>query len=231
MTLVQIVRTLASAGVWLALFVGCASANPPARLTGTLELIPPVGAPVAANGGSYGSHRYRDATPVDYSRPGFAVVYLEDGEPPSDLARFSIRESAAGVRLRPRYGVAGLSGVIEISNETKGPQVVSCPEASVLESVEPGASIRIVPVGPGRHSLYLPASPVGASIAFVSPGPFDRVSSLGRWALPGTPAGRWTLKTWHPRFPSFERVVEVDGDGETTVDLKIGTRAAVGEVR
>ncbi len=48
---------------------------------------------------------------------------------------------------------------------------------------------------------------------------FTQPDADGAWALPGVPAGRYTLHVWHPDFGERTRTVEVGG-GDTRVELK-----------
>ena len=74
-------------------------------------LVPPDGVdPVSGGGGSYGDRRMRDVVAVDYERPGFTVVYLEDEPSPGGRVEFTIRASEFGLRLEPEVDVVGVGG-------------------------------------------------------------------------------------------------------------------------
>src|SRR5262245_4462678 len=74
---------------------GSAPAPGKARVFGTLRLVPHTGVEVPSShgGGSYGSRRMRDVELVDYSTPGFAVVYVAEETAPGGSARIAIRDT------------------------------------------------------------------------------------------------------------------------------------------
>lgn len=49
---------------------------------------------------------------------------------------------------------------------------------------------------------------------------YARPDSLGRFTLPKLPAGRYTLRAWHPVRGELKREVEVAKHGDTVVDLR-----------
>jgi hypothetical protein len=94
----------------------CASAPPapaPGRGTvfGELRLVPHAGVTMPSAGdGTYGDPRMRDTKIFDYSRPGFAVVYLEGGAARGERADLVIRANEFETRLEPRWLALAVGG-------------------------------------------------------------------------------------------------------------------------
>ena len=97
-----------------------------AMLQGTFKLIPVEHAKSGTGGGgSYGDRRMRDTTFVDYSRPGFALVYLTSGPRSSAPTELVIRSTRFATRLEPANAAVGLGAPIHVVNRSRQPQVVS----------------------------------------------------------------------------------------------------------
>jgi hypothetical protein len=192
---------------------------------GYLTLVPHEGA-APAGATPYGDRRYADAELVDYSKPGFAVVYVEDGAPPAAPAGVAIRAGRAGARLDPAHAAVAVGSELRVANETGEPHVVSCPEAGVLQRLAPGESVGIRAARAGELSLFVPDAPGAASRAFVAPGPFAIVSATGRYELLDVAPGSHRLRAWHPRFPPGERRIELAPGRVERVDLALGVGLA-----
>jgi hypothetical protein len=211
----------------LCLFAGSCALPPrladPSRsgVWGYLTLVPREGA-APAGATPYGDRRYADAELVDYSKPGFAVVYLDGGAPPATPASVAIRGSRSGARLDPAHAAVGAGGELRVTNETRDPHVVSCPEAGVLHRIAPGESLRVPADRAGELSLFVPDAPAAAARVFVAPGPFATVSVAGRYELLGVAPGSHRLRAWHPRFPPGERRIELAPGRVERVDLALG---------
>ena len=213
--------------VLLAVLPACTTASPkvaPGKGTieGHLRLVPHAGVtPVRAQGGQYGSLRFRDVKFVDYDHPGFAVVYLEGRPAPDGTARLAVRSSALGPRFDPPQASVGASGSFTLSNESGRPYAISCPSMNLLRRLEPGATEEIARPPVGAHACYLLDAPETKSILFVSPGPFAVVSGGGDWSLRNVEPGPVSVVAWHPRFPPSERAVEVKPDAILRLDFEL----------
>ena len=101
---------------WLAtcLALACAAGSPVAPAPGTsqafgqVKLVPRAGLAAGHGGASYGDARLRDVEFVDYSRPGFAVVYVE--EPPAPLR---VQPGPVDGQQRPLAAVRGVADEFE----------------------------------------------------------------------------------------------------------------------
>ena len=58
-----------------------------------------------------------------------------------------------------------------------------------------------------------------AYILVVDSSVFDRASEDGGYRLAGVPAGRWTVKAWHPTKGEQQRIVEVPREGRIELDF------------
>lgn len=217
-------------GVWIGvvLLLACASApQPPAPGTaqafGDLRLVPREGVtPGHAGGGSYGDRRMRDVEFVDYSRPGFAVVYVEEAEPPAGRVDLVVRASRLGTRLEPALAAVGAAGRVAVSNETEVAHVLSYPAAGAVQKLQPGERVEFSLPEPGEQGLFLLDVPDSGATLFAAPGAFSVVSAVGHYELRGLAPGRRALHVWHPRFPPAVTEVDLPADTSVQVDLEIG---------
>jgi len=188
-----------------------------------VRLVPREGVtPGAAGNTSYSSPALRNVRFVDYSRPGFAVIYVEGPPAPSDIARVAIRDSKHIARLEPSEAAVGQAGSIVIVNESARVQAVSDPVAGTLYRIEPGQSVEITRPAAGLHSFYLLEAADVMARVFVAPGPYAVVSSRGKFRLNGLPPGHARVHAWHPHFPATEKQIEVPLDGVVRLDFEIG---------
>jgi hypothetical protein len=211
-----------------ALLIGCAGVpEPPAPGTaqawGHLRLVPREGVtPGDSSGGSYGDRRLRDVSFVDYSRPGFAVVYIEDREPPGGTLELAIRRSRLGTRIGPELGAVGAAGRLVVHNQTPESHLFSYPAAGVVQRIEPGQQVELAVAKAGEQGLFLLDVADSQATVFAAPGPFAVASSSGRFALSNLAPGRHRLRAWHPRFPPALRDVELAPDSSVEVDIELG---------
>ena len=196
---------------------------------GYLRLVPHEGlshqgAAAGAPSGAYADRRYADAELVDYSKPGFAVVYLDGTAAPAPGAPLvvSIRSEAGGVALAPANGAVAVGGEVVVRNAGDAPRVVSVPAAAVLRALAPGDSLAVTAREAGELEIFVPGVPAAASSVFVAPGPFTAVSGAGRFELLDVEPGTHRLHAWHPRFPPSARAVELVPGSVVRVDLEIG---------
>lgn len=192
-----------------------------AAVTGTVQLVPHDGAPAHSGGGGYGDRRLRDVRFVDYSTPGFTVVYLDAGERPGGTQHLAVEPGMGGVRLRPDTGAVGVGGQIVIENRADREAVVSVPALAGVFRIVPGGRIDLPAERPGPFEVFLIGSEEHATV-WASPGPWVRVDRAGRFVLPDLPPGRFTLRAWRPRFPSASVDVRLEPDQITNVSLEIG---------
>lgn len=159
---------------------------------------------------------------VDYSKPGFAVVYVEGEARAAAPLALAIRSGVGGVRFEPAHGALPVGGAIQIANRSDAEQVISCPQAGVLRSLAAGATLEIPAASGGELELFVPDAPDAVARVFAAPGPFAAVSDAGRYALLELPPGAHRLHAWHPRFPPAAQSVELAPGEVARVDLELG---------
>ena len=215
--------------------LACASAPPapaPGRGTvfGELRLVPHAGVTMPTQGdGTYGDPRLRDTRIFDYSKPGFAVVYLEGRPAPGERSELSIRASEFDVRLEPRWLAVAVGGKVALKNATNEPHTVSCPSLSLVTQLAPGATLELAATLAGASSVFLLDRPQVEAGFFAAPGPYTVLTQDPRFELRDLPPGRGALHAWHPRLPPVERAVDVVADRTTRVDLEMGVGSADSE--
>lgn len=217
------------AGALLLACVGAPRLEDPTRsgVYGYLRLVPHAGtaapATAGAPSGAYADRRYADADLVDYSKPGFAVVYL-DGGGAGDAERLtlSVRGGAAEVELAPDLGAVAAGGEVVVENRDERPRVVSMPAAGVLRALDPGESLSVPVREPGVLEIFVPDAPAATARVFVAPGPFAAVSESGRFELLEVEPGLRRLRAWHPRFPPSAREIELAPGEVRRVDIELG---------
>lgn len=205
----------------------CASGPPvpaPGRSAawGTVRLVPRQGVtPGGGDADSYADRRYGDVSFVDYTHPGFAVVYADGAPPSGDRVRIEIRSGAIGPGLQPDRAAVALGGTIEVANASEQTHLVSAPSARVVRRLGPGEVVEIRAASPGQQELFLLDRGDASAVLFASPGPYTVVSTSGSFQLPDLDPGRHTLRVWHPRFPPAERAVELAPARATRVDFEL----------
>lgn len=220
-------RTLYRSLVPLSVAVlACATAPPPpepgtSQVWGELHLVPRVEV-AKAGGGAYGDRRLRDVELVDYSKPGFAVVYVDAEEAPAGELSVTIRSSRFGVAIEPQQGAVGAAGRVVVRNASDALHVVSQPSAGALAELAPGEQVSFAVPGPGEQRIYLLDLPDASVTVFAAPGPYAVVSSSGRFALSDLAPGPCTLHAWHPRLPATRRRLSLAPDASLRVDLELG---------
>ena len=212
-------------GLSIALATDCATAPvSPApggcAVYGEVRLVPREGLPTRNRVG-YGDRRLRDAVLVDYSRPGYAVVYA-DGPPRGGEERLTIRPGPLGTRIEPGHGAVGAGGRIGIRNASPDPHVVSVPASGLLRRLEPGDEMEMRAEVAGEVSVFVLDEPAAEALVFVSPGPYAVVSRSGRYALEELEPGRRRISAWHPRFPGATEVAELSAGARLRIDLELG---------
>lgn len=217
----------------VAIAFACASApQAPApekgSIWGYLQLVPRVGnKPHPLGSASYGDGRLRDVVFVDYSRPGFAVVYVEESEEESERTpggqiRLTIRDTRVHSRIEPTHAAVMASGSVRVVNSSRESRVLSCPGTGLVRQLAPGESTVIELGEAGAYSLFLLDVPGAQSTVFAAPGPFAVVSESGRFELRNLEPGRRRLGTWHPRAAPTSRWVDLVTGEVLRLDLEIG---------
>lgn len=210
---------------------GSAPAPGKARVFGTLHLVPHTGVevPSSSGGGSYGSRRMRDVQLVDYSTPGFAVVYVAEHATPGGSAEIAIRDTRVEPRFEPSELAIGAGGHIAVVNSSTTAHLLSYPAAQIFQRVAPGERVEIDVPQDGEQRLFLIDLPDAAATLFVAPGRYAVVSTSGDYELRDLDPGALELRAWHPRFPPVARHVELAPDANLRVDLQMGVDVAPDE--
>ncbi len=212
----------------LALVLACATQPEqpaPGRSTlhGSLRLVPHEGVEPSAPGGSpYADRSLRDVQFVDYTHPGFAVVYLDGREAPGGTADLTIRASKLRTRLEPSELAVGAGGTLRVRNETQSAHVLSFPAASRVQTLAPGEACEIPLASAGPQSLFLLDVPGSEADVFAAPGPYAVVANDGRWRIRDAAPGRVRVIAWHARFPPTFRWLDLAPDGVAQLDLEVG---------
>jgi hypothetical protein len=136
-----------------ALLCACASTPTPApgqaAAFGYLRLVPREGVvPPSAGSHSYGDREFEGVDFVDYSKPGFAVVYAEPqgaggAQRSGDPTALVVRAGATHAVFDPPYAALGAGGEITVANQSAESHVVSCPSAGLVKRIAPWESIAI----------------------------------------------------------------------------------------
>lgn len=219
----RLLAALSAALFWIA---ACASAPSvaPGRSAawGYVRLVPHEGvAAPAASGGSYGDREVADVSLVDYSKPGFAVVWVEAPPPGGSTTRIAIRDGIAGVRFDPPHAALAAGGTITVVNESERPHLLSVPAAGLVRPLATGDTLPIENAAAGEWALHLLDVPGEEARVFAAPGPFQVVSTSGRFALGDLAPGAAQLHAWHPRFPPATRAISLAAGAPTRVDLEL----------
>jgi len=218
-------RVLAACAV--VLLSACATPPAPspgrAGAWGYVKLVPREGvANVVAAPHAYGDRRLEGVEWVDYSKPGFAVIFAEDvAPPPHEHAVIALRAGDGGTRLEPARAAIGAGGEIRVENQSGAPHVVSVPGAGAVRELAPGASMTVAAAAPGEWPIFALDVPGARALVFAAPGRYCVVSESGRFSLADLPPGRQRLVAWHPRFPSASSAVELQPDRVTRIDFEL----------
>jgi hypothetical protein len=210
------------------LCLACAQTPPPptpgtGTLFGDLHLVPREGVHMpASSGGAYQDRAMADVELVDYSKPGFAVVWLEDGAPVARGAQVTIRANEFETRLEPAWTALAAGETLELLNATPEAHTVSCPSLGVVQQIAPGESLKLKVADAGGHSLFLLDRPQVEGGVFAATGPFAVLTATGRFELRDLAPGPTKLHAWHPRFPPVARTIDIVPDEAMRVDLEMG---------
>ena len=210
-----------------------ATAPSPGRSTawGYVKLVPHEGLEPTGSGGAYGDRRMRDVRLVDYSHPGFAVVYLEasEGGTPDTAgnaaageARLTIRQGAVETKLEPAHLALAAGGSVRVTNTSDAARLLSCREVGLVRSLAPGEVATIPLPRAGAYAFFLLDVPTATSTVFAAPGAFSVVSDSGRFELANVAPGRRHLHAWHPRLPPASRWVDLAPGQVQRLDFEVG---------
>jgi len=211
-------------GLWLALAAGllvaCATApvvdSDHANVWGYLRLVPNESVPVD-HAQAYSDRRMSGTALVDYSSPGFAVVYIEGATRQSEPLLLTIESSG----IEPHFAAHPAGGIVRIANATESTHTISCPQAGRVGLLAPGEVLEIS-LGDGAHDFYLLDVDGIHSQVFAAPGEFSVVSSSGFYELTDLDPGPYRLHAWHPRFPPISTRAELSAGVAVRVDLEMG---------
>ena len=223
-------RRAAISAVLGAALSACATGAPPdppagsATAWGFVRLVPREGVEPRAPGPSspYADPALRDVELVDYTRPGFAVVYLEGTPSPGGSASFQIRDGPLRPYLEPEHAAVGVGGTLRVRNASAGAHLLSLPDLDLVRRLEPGEALEIELPEAGEQALFLLDAPAELGRLFVAPGRFAVASEGGRFELRELPPGHLRLHAWHPRFPPSSRDLELVPGRAVRVDLELG---------
>jgi hypothetical protein len=228
-------RRLVVSGFLAATFLACIGApslRDPAKsgVYGYLRLRPHEGSAGAPTAGApkdaYGDRRYSDTGLVDYSKPGFAVVYLERGAGGEIAADLAIRTRAGAVAIEPAHAATAVGGEIALRNVDAEPHVVSLPGLGLVRALAPGDRLVVPAERAGALEVFVPGSSDATATVFVSPGPFATVNESGRFEILEVAPGPNRVGVWHPRLPPAGRDVALAAGRIARVDLEIGVGRA-----
>ncbi len=206
-------------------FAACAGIPTPdpgeALVWGYVRLVPKQGTEAS---GSYGDRRFREVARVDYSQPGFSVVFAEAGAArPAAPAQLRIELAAGRAVWSQEHAAVARGGEIRIENATPAAVSVSAPEAAFVATLAAGETGSFSPPGSGELTLHLLGVRGGSAQVWVSPGPFAIAEPSGRYVLRGLAPGSARIRAWHPRLPpSAPRPIALAAGAATRLDLEIG---------
>ncbi len=220
----------AVSAVLCAALTACATGSPPdppagsSTAWGFVRLVPREGVTPRAPGAAspYADPALRDVELVDYTRPGFAVIYLEGTPSPEGTASFQIRDGTLRPYLEPAHAAVGVGGTLRLTNASVRAHVLSFPDADLVRRLEPGEVLELLLPEPGEHPLFLLDEPEELGRLFVAPGRFAVASEAGRYELREISPGHLRLRAWHPRFPPISRDLELAPGRAERVDLELG---------
>lgn len=207
--------------------LGCASAPPQpgpteSALWGQVQLVPREKERPGAASTSYGDRRLSHVERVDYSRPGFVVVYVA-GRAPETGAEIDVVDGRIGAHLTPRHAALGAAGSVTVTNRGKAAHAISCPEAGIVRQLASGESLRFEAPGAGELNVHLLEAPDEHVRLFAAPGPYGVTDVTGRFSISGLAAGPTHVHAWHPRFPPVKRAIDLAPGQAHRIDLSMGT--------
>lgn len=167
---------------------------------------------------------------VDYSRPGFAVVYAEPlasasaaaDERAASATRLAIRDGNVATRLEPAHAALATGGRVVVRNDSRSLHVVSCPSAGVVKNLAPGETMEVPVPGAGEYAFFLLDVPGANSTVFAAPGAHAVVSDSGHFELVDLEPGRQQIHAWHPRLPPLSVEVSLQPGAVLRIDLEMG---------
>ncbi len=210
-----------------ALLLGACASTPPlpapgrAAAFGYVKLVPREGVPTAGASHSYGEREFEGVSFVDYSKPGFVVVYTDAPARAGEHAALAIRAGTTHAVFDPPHAALAAGGTITVANQSGEMHVVSCPGAGLVRPLAAGDSVEIAATAPGEWPVYLLDVAGEEARVFAAPGPYRVVSSSGRFELTDLEPGHVPLHAWHPRFPPAQTWVDLAAGSSVRVDLEL----------
>ena len=210
----------------------CASAPvqpPPGRsaLAGRVTLVAPEAMRSGGGGNAYGDRRLRGVERMDYSRPGFAVVYVEvepgtSAPPAAERHTLTLSDGVAHPLFDPAELALGRGATLVVRNASRSAHVLSIPDLELVARLAPGEELARVVEHEGDHAVHLLDDASVSARVFAAPGPYARVGSTGGFALTDLPPGRHAVHVFHPRLPPATREVVLAPDSTLEIELSLG---------
>jgi hypothetical protein len=190
---------------------------------GVVRLVPRTGVEVVGGDSTpYSDRSMRDVRLVDYSRPGFVVVYRDDAPSQGGEVQLTIRSTRVAPRIEPEESVVGAGGRVRLRNETDAAHVVSAPWAGRIVQLAPGAELELPSVAAGEHELFLLDVAESRATVFAAPGPYTVAGADGRYELTNLEPGDARIVAWRLRFPLVVRSARIPPDQRVELPLEIG---------
>lgn len=127
-------------------------------------------------------------------------------------------------RFRPRVLAVPAGGRVEFRNADHvyhNTFSVSAAKRFDLGKYAPGRRDTVEFKRRGVINLHSDLYPEMLGFVVVTPNhAYARPDSLGRFQLPKLPAGRYTVRAWHPQRGELKRELEVPKRGDITLDLR-----------
>jgi plastocyanin len=151
------------------------------------------------------------------------VVWVEGPRVPAEPT--TARVDMKGKTFVPHVTVVPLGGSVSFPNQDRilhNAFSLSAENRFDLDLYKSPQSREWKPRAAGVVRVYCNIHPQMSAVVLVRDNPFwARVSADGRFAIPGVPAGLWTVKAWHERSGELARRVTVPAEGDVPLDLTL----------
>lgn len=182
--------------------------------------------PLQRRSNSVGGPLYQEnapsAPPVDEAT--HVVVYLP-ATPGGQAAARTVRLEQKNRQFQPHVLPVFQGSTVEFANsDSVYHSVYSQSETRpfFLPEYKQAESRQITFAKPGVVELFCAIhSEMNAYVLVLDSGHFVRPDARHEFRLTGVPAGKRTLKAWHPRLPPWSQVIDVPATGTVRVDLQL----------